>query len=187
MSANVTTTTNGQAAVTSRVLFVSIRLFVAADAFFWLGFFFAYLYLRALDSNLKWHPHGIDPSVALGTVLAACVILAAGALRYGADRAVRAGVVASLVLMLVAFVCQGVQLFDPGFSPSYGGGYGAVFVGYSAAMFAHLLGALYWVETLVVDRDSSATARAEQARVASVFVTFLAGVSLVAYILIYLV
>jgi hypothetical protein len=186
MAANVTTT-NGQEALTSRVLFISVRLFVAADAFFWLGFFFAYLYLRALDTNLKWHPSGIDPSVVLGTILAACVILAAGALRYGADRGLRAGVVASLVLVLVAFVCQGVQLFDPGFSPSYGGGYGAVFVGYSVAMFVHLLGVLYWVETLVVDREPVAAVRSEQARVASVFVTFLAGVAVIAYILIYLV
>jgi hypothetical protein len=53
-------------------------------------------------------------------------------------------------------------------------------------MFAHLLGTLYWVETLVVDREQSATVRTEQARVASVFVTFLAGVALIAYILIYL-
>ena len=174
-------------AVTSRVMFISVRLFVAADAFFFLGFFFAYLYLRALDSNLHWHPSGTDPSAALGTVLAVSVILAAGALRYGAERAARAGVIAALVLVLVAFACQGVQLFNPGFSPSYGGGYGAVFVGYSAAMFGHLLGALYWVETLAVDREPSATVRAEQARIASVFVTFLAGVSLVAYILIYLV
>src|SRR5262245_40127611 len=107
MAANVTPSTGGSA-VTSRVLFVSVRLFVAADAFFFLGFFFAYLYLRALDSNLKWHPSGIDPSVALGTVLAVCVILAAGALRYGAERGARAGVIAALVLVLVAFVCQGI-------------------------------------------------------------------------------
>jgi heme/copper-type cytochrome/quinol oxidase subunit 3 len=185
MTAHVTTT-NGQPDVTSRVLFVSVRLFVAADAFFWLGFFFAYLYLRALDSNSHWHPSGTDPSTALGTVLVACVIIAAGALRYGADRGMRPAIAAALVLVLVAFVCQGVQLFNPGFSPSYGGGYGAVFVGYSAAMFAHLLGALYWVETLAVDREPSATVRTEQARVASVFVTFLAGVALIAYILIYL-
>ncbi len=186
MATDVTTPT-AQEAVTSRVLFLGVRLFIAADAFFWLGFFFAYLYLRALDTNLHWHPSGIDPSVALGTVLAACVILGAAALRYGAERAARAGVIAALVLLLVAFVCQGVQLFNPGFSPSYGGGYGAVFVGYSAAMFVHLLGVLYWVETLVVDREPAAAVRAEQARIASVFVTFLAGVALVAYILIYLV
>jgi len=31
-----------------RALFIGARLFVAADAFFFLGFLFAYLYLRAL-------------------------------------------------------------------------------------------------------------------------------------------
>ena len=39
-----------------RALFVGARLFVAADAFFFLGFLFAYLYLRALNSNGLWHP-----------------------------------------------------------------------------------------------------------------------------------
>src|SRR5215475_12534371 len=127
MAANITTQTSQD--VTSRVLFLGVRLFVAAEAFFWLGFFFAYLYLRALDSNRAWHPSGTDPSVALGTVLVASMILAAVALRYGADRSLRPGVLAALALVLIALVCQGVQLFDPGFSPFHGGGYGAVFVG----------------------------------------------------------
>jgi heme/copper-type cytochrome/quinol oxidase subunit 3 len=186
MAANVTTPAADEA-LTSRVLFISVRLFVAADAFFWLGFLFAYLYLRSLDSNHAWHPHGTDPSVALGTILGVCTIAAAAALRYGAERAPRPGVVVALLLAVAAFVVQGVQVFDPGFSPIHGGGYGAVFVGYSVAMFAHLLGALYWLETLAVDREADVAIRSEQARVASVFVTFLAGVAVIGYVLIYLV
>jgi heme/copper-type cytochrome/quinol oxidase subunit 3 len=170
-----------------RALFLSARLFVAADAFFWLGFLFAYLYLRALDSNHAWHPSGTDPSVALGTVAALCVLGAAVALRFGVERTLRPGVAGALLLTAVAFVCEGIQLFDPGFSPIHGGGYGAVFVGFSAAMVAHLLGALYWVETLFVDRESGAEERIMQARAASVFMSFLAGVAVVAYVLIYLV
>ena len=45
-----------------RALFIGARLFVAADAFFFLGFLFAYLYLRALNSNGLWHPPHIHPS-----------------------------------------------------------------------------------------------------------------------------
>lgn len=168
-------------------LFLSARLFVAADAFFWLGFLFAYLYLRALDSNHAWHPSGTDPSVALGAIAAIGVVAAAVALRWGVERTLRPGVAAALLFTAVAFVCEGIQLFDPGFSPIHGGGYGAVFVGFSAAMVAHLLGALYWVETLFADRESGAEERVAQARAASVFMSFLAGVAVVACVLIYVV
>lgn len=171
----------------TRAMFISVRLFVAGDAFFFLGFLFAYLYLRALNSNHLWHPSGTDPSVALGTVLVLCVVLSAAALRYGADAGRGPALTAALVLMLVAVVTQGVQLFDPGFSPIHGGGYGAVFVGFSAGFVAHLLGGLYWLETLVADRQSGLEERQLAARTASVYTTFLAGVSVIAYILIYLV
>lgn len=173
--------------VPGRALFVSVRLFLAAEAFFFLGFLFAYLYLRALNTNHSWHPSGTDPSTALGTVVVVTVVLAAVAFRYAAGRDQRAIEWVALALVLVAFVCQGVQLFNPGFSPSHGGGYGAVFVGFSAAFAAHLLGALYWLETVIVDRDATREERGTHAQAASLFITFLAGVSVVAYILIYLV
>jgi heme/copper-type cytochrome/quinol oxidase subunit 3 len=173
--------------VPGRVLFVSVRLFVAGDAFFFLGFLFAYLYLRALNSNHSWHPAHTDPSVALGTVVVAAAVVSAAALRYGAERDVRPAVWGALAAALVAFICQGVQLFNPGFSPSHGGGYGAVFVGFAAAFAAHLLGTLYWIETLAVDGQAPAEEHRQQLRAASLFVTFLAGVAVIAYILLYLV
>src|SRR6478735_3113186 len=101
-----------------RALFIGARLFVAADAFFFLGFLFAYLYLRALNSNGLWHPPHTNPSGALATV------------------------------SLVAALWGGVQLFDPGFAPAHGGGYGAVFVGFTAGLTVHLLGAASWLATI---------------------------------------
>jgi heme/copper-type cytochrome/quinol oxidase subunit 3 len=173
--------------VPGRALFVSVRLFLAADAFFFLGFLFAYLYLRALNTNHSWHPAGTDPSTALGTVLVVVVVVAAAAFRYAAGRDQRPVELVAIGLVLVALICQGVQLFNPGFSPSHGGGYGAVFVGFSAAFAAHLLGALYWLETVTVDREATPEERGMHAQAASLFMTFLAGVAVVAYILIYLI
>jgi heme/copper-type cytochrome/quinol oxidase subunit 3 len=173
--------------VPSRALFVSVRLFVAADAFFFLGFLFAYLYLRALNSNHSWHPSGTDPSIVLGTIVTAAVILSAAALRFGTGRGVATAAAGAAGLAAVALICQGVQLFDPGFSPSHSGGYGAVFVGFAAAFSAHLLGVLYWLETLAVDGQSSAAERELDAAAASLFMTFLAGVGVIAYVLLYLV
>ncbi len=174
-------------ATPARARFIAVRLLVAGDAFFFLGFLFAYLYLRALDSNDNWHPPNTDPSLALGTVSLIALLVAAAVLRLGRDRRLRQATLAALALTLVATVCWGVQLFNPGFSPSHGGGYGAVFVGFSAAMLAHLLGAVYWLETVAVDSSSGEEQLRLEHAAALVFTTFLAGVAVVAYILIYLV
>ena len=171
----------------NRALFVASRLLIAGDAFFFLGFLFAYLYLRSLDSNHHWHPAGTDPSLALGTVVVAATVLAALTARMAAAGDRRPLLAASLGLVLLALVVQGVQLVDPGFSPSHGGGYGAVFVGFAAAFAVHLLGILYWLETLTVDREAGDTERGAQVRAASLFMGYLAGVAVVAYILLYLV
>jgi heme/copper-type cytochrome/quinol oxidase subunit 3 len=173
--------------IPGRGRFIGARLLVAGDAFFFLGFLFAYLYLRALDTNAHWHPPNTDPSIALGTVSLVAVIAAAAVMRLAGSRQQRASTAGALALVLVATVCWGVQLFDPGFSPSHGGGYGAVFVGFAAAFFAHLLGAAYWLETIAVDADSPVELRSQEAAAATVFISFLAGVAAIAYVLIYLV
>ena len=170
-----------------RARFIGARLLVAGDAFFFLGFLFAYLYLRALDSNGNWHPPHTDPSVVLGTITLVAVVAATALLRFAGNEQLRTALAAALALVLVGVVCQGIQLFNPGFSPSHGGGYGAVFVGFTAAFLAHLLGAAYWLETVAVDSLVSAQQRLLEARAALVFMTFLSGVSIVAYVLIYLV
>jgi heme/copper-type cytochrome/quinol oxidase subunit 3 len=171
----------------ARERFVGVRLLVAADAFFFLGFLFAYLYLRALDSNGNWHPPHTDPSLALGTVSLAAIVLAAVVLRFAGQRGMRQATALALALTLVATVCWGVQLFNPGFSPIHAGGYGAVFVGFAAAFLAHLLGAVYWLETIAVDSGADEQQLVQEQGAALVFTTFLAGVAVVAYILIYLV
>jgi heme/copper-type cytochrome/quinol oxidase subunit 3 len=171
----------------ARARFVGVRLLVAAEAFFFLGFLFAYLYLRALDSNGNWHPPHTDPSVALGTISLVAIVAAALVLRLGAEARLRPATTLALALTLVATVCWGVQLFNPGFSPSHAGGYGAVFVGFAAGFLAHLLGAVYWLETIAVDSTTEEEQLHQELAAALLFTTFLAGVAVVAYILIYLV
>jgi|SRR6476659_8704136 len=133
------------------------RLFIAADAFLFLAFVFAYLYLRALDNNGMWNPHGQNPSGAMGLVVLVLVIAAAALAQVGAGRlassgpaAFRAPAVAALVVGLVATVLTASQVFRPGFSPSHAGGLGSVFIGFTAVYLVHLLGALYWLETETV-------------------------------------
>ncbi|MGZ4481643.1 MAG: hypothetical protein ACXVY5_05510, partial [Gaiellales bacterium] len=135
------------------------RLFVAADAFLFLGFLFAYFYLRTLNSNGNWNPPGQDPSTIMGIVSLVLAVASAAAfafavqrLRTGGAAAFRPPALAALALAVALTVAQGVQLFAPGFSPNHGGGFGAVFIGFTAVYAVHLLGALYWLETLVVEQ-----------------------------------
>jgi hypothetical protein len=128
-----------------------------------------------------------NPSGALATVSVVAVVAAAVMVRVAADRRAQVAAAVATVLVLVAAICEGVQLFDPGFSPIHGGGYGAVFVGFTAGFTVHLLGAAYWLETIAADRTAEVGLRLRELRAAVVFVTFLAAVAVIATILIYLV
>jgi len=187
----------------SHNLRLGARLLVAADAFVFLGFLFAYLYLRSLNEHGLWRPPHTSPSLALGLVTLVTMVGSAAAfeaglraLRAGKPRDWRAGAAAALALLIVALVAQGWQLFDPGFSPYHGGAYGSIFVGFTATLFAHLLGATYWLETVVVSSGSFHGERegvSEPSRLYEptasaygTFALFLAGVEVVAFVLIYI-
>jgi heme/copper-type cytochrome/quinol oxidase subunit 3 len=180
------------------------RLFVVADAFIFLAFAFAYLYLRTLNTHGMWHPKHISPSTTLGA-LALVTIVGSGVSFWVALRALRldrAGTFRglawlALALILAATVIEGIQTFDPGFSPSAGGGYGSVFVGFTAVLFVHLLAACYWLETvLVASRSLGAPSRGGDAPPALSVATadaycaygvLLAAVIVVAFLLFYVV
>ena len=137
--------------VGDRNLAMGTRLWVAAEAFMFLAFLFAYFYLRTINSNGQWHPHGQNPSTGLGTATLVCLVVSCAA--YAAGRRARstAGVpmMVALAAGLVALVIQIVQLVNPGFSPSHAGGYGSVFVGFTAMYVIHLTGASFWLETVI--------------------------------------
>src|SRR2546423_5234227 len=67
------------------------RLFVAADAFLFLAFLFAYLYLRALNNNHMRNPHGQNPSRTMGLVVLVLVVATAALLHVASGRRPSAG------------------------------------------------------------------------------------------------
>jgi heme/copper-type cytochrome/quinol oxidase subunit 3 len=158
---DITPTAADSAELEARNQSTAGRLFVAADAFLFLGFLFAYLYLRTLNNNDMWNPHGQNPSGTMGIVVLVLVVVAAALLQVGAGRMASAGVAAfrapataALAVALVATVLAGSQVFRPGFSPSHAGGFGSVFIGFIAFYFVHLIGGVYWLETQIVQRPS---------------------------------
>jgi heme/copper-type cytochrome/quinol oxidase subunit 3 len=144
------------------------HLWAATTAFFFVGFVFAFFYLRSLDNAHMWHPKGIDPSLGLGTAIIVCVLLsvvltwlglrerraAAPAGEYSAKLddarlwAWRRRGLAALGLGLAAIVLQCVEYATLGFGPTQGG-YASVFVGWTGMFIVFVLGAMFWLETLL--------------------------------------
>src|SRR5437899_11124880 len=67
----------GSGDLLARNIKVASRIWAASQAFFFVAFFFAFLYLRALNTNGIWrgwphhHPH---PSLAFGIAILICVV-----------------------------------------------------------------------------------------------------------------
>ncbi|HEY7073852.1 MAG TPA: hypothetical protein VH418_00720 [Solirubrobacteraceae bacterium] len=141
--------------ILARNLGVGARLMAAAQAFALLCFVFAYLYLRALNSNGDWRPPHVDPSGGIGVALVVCLLAAGLAYAYGVhrlgdgtERGWRRGSIAALVLGLAAVGLIVAQFASIGFGPT-SGGYASVFLGWHAFYAVNLLVVLYWLETLV--------------------------------------
>jgi heme/copper-type cytochrome/quinol oxidase subunit 3 len=140
---------------TLRDALVRSRLWIAAEAFFFLAFVFAYVYLRVLNVNGMWRPPHTKPPLAMGTVGFALIVVSAllsavalRRMRAGAVPAWRGMSLVGLLLGLTAVSMSGWELSHLSFSAS-DSGYGSVFVGWTALYALNVLGAMYWLETLV--------------------------------------
>jgi heme/copper-type cytochrome/quinol oxidase subunit 3 len=180
-----------------RNLWAGVRLWIAADAFFFLGFVFAFFYLRALDSNGMFRDPHDQQSTAVGTaVLAAtlaCTVLVrygVGRLRAGDDAGWRRAAAVALTLAVAAVVLQIVQYSQFGLDRKVYQGYGSIFLGWTVAYVVHLVGAGAWLETLfaqsVRERGPAASVAAPAAACLA-FWEFMAVVGAVMYVCLYLV
>jgi heme/copper-type cytochrome/quinol oxidase subunit 3 len=139
--------------VLSRNLASAAHLFASATATFFLGFVFAYFYLRSLNSNGLWRPKHVDPSLTLGTLSTAAWVLGAvvlwlGVLDRRSDRREqwRAKGAVALVLGIAGIALQVVEWFTAGFGPA-DGAYASVYLGWTAFLVLFGVGSLFWLET----------------------------------------
>ena len=154
--------------VLGRNLRTAGHLWASATVFFFVGFLFAFFYLRSLNNAGLWHPKGVNPPLGLGTAIVACV-LASLALAWLGLRERRAAVIEgeyapaldqarlwawrrrgllALAFGLAAVVLQCVEYATLGFGPTQGG-YASVFVGWTGMFIVFVLGAMFWLETLL--------------------------------------
>ena len=171
------------------------RIWAASVGFFFVAFFFAFLYLRALDTNGLWRgwpPHTPTPSMGFGVAILVCVLASAAVARWAATLAPerwRTGAIAALVLALAAVLLQCIQFSSLGFGPT-DAGYASVFVGWTGLFALFLFGTCYWLATVVADMSGGGGGpefKAAAIEAVSFVLIVLAGVEVVAFILLYLV
>lgn len=200
-----------QPGIDRRSVTMSSRVVSISTVFFFGGFLFAFVYLRIQNVNGRWNSGDVKPSIMLGgLILGASVIASAallgvrGSVRSDDVRRWRVGAIVAMLLILAGIVLRIVQLWTLGVHPS-SGGYVSVFIGWSLTLILVEIGALYWIETLVArsgrivrsetnsgSKPSVDVAAADQRFLASasgftLFWCVMAGIELVAYVLLDLV
>jgi hypothetical protein len=182
---------------------VGVRLLTSAVTFIFVAFVFAFFYLKALNSNGDWRIH-INPSQGYGIATLACVLAATALFEVGRRALAREGwglwrptVALGLVLAVAATVGVALQLTSTPF-PVTNGGYASVFYGFTSVFLAFWLGAVYWLETLLAGSLRGITATEEvggsplqvlgpSAMACVVYMTVMAAIEIVAYVLLYLI
>jgi heme/copper-type cytochrome/quinol oxidase subunit 3 len=176
-----------------RIVSISSILLAAGTAFFFIAFLFAFLYLRALNSNGLWGAgkphHHVHASLALGIAILVCVLAGVAAVRAAlllpALWLPAAG--AALLLGLAAAALQSWQWANLGFGPG-DGGYASVYLGWTGFFTIFVLGAMYWLETIVATavRTRAGVGEVEPHLAAfSVFWTVLGLVEIAAFVLLF--
>jgi heme/copper-type cytochrome/quinol oxidase subunit 3 len=175
----------------ARNVAVGMRLWAAATTFVFLGPFFAYLYLRSLNTADLWRPAEIDPPQFLGGAIVVLTIASAVVLALAARPSQPGGPsmlleAISLALGLAAVALQIVAYVRLGFGPA-DGGYASVFVTWTGLSALFALATMLWLETFVASswRGVADAARGPRLGALSFYWAFLAGLSVVMWFCLY--
>lgn len=184
--------------VQTRILWVGARLQAGATAFFFLGFLFAYFYLRSLNTSHMWKPKHVGASIGLGTAIAVCLV-ASAAVTWNAARELRAGRGAAwrgngalaLGLGIAACALQIVQWTTMSFGPA-DGGFASVFIGWTGFQLVAVVMTMVWLEMLLAvglrhrRQSGEADLVLPGLEAFRFFWAFLAASGFVAYVILYL-
>jgi heme/copper-type cytochrome/quinol oxidase subunit 3 len=173
---------------------VGMWMFIGADALFFVAFFFAFFYLKALNNRHLWMSEWVvHPRRNGGTIIVVLLVVSAALVFLGARSVAKTPASARMffwLALLAGVLCVGFQVYElknlP-FDPTLGGGYPSVFVGLKGALMVQLAGALLWLGTHInqVSPTGDTVARPASAVAFGYFMIFLAAVSLIAYLVLY--
>ena len=142
-------------AILARNLRVAAHIWSSATGFFFIGFLFAYFYLRSLNTSHQWKPKGVSAPTGWGTVIMLCLVACAvltwwGAVDQRSDRRPlwRMKGAAALVLGLLAVILQIVCWLSLDWGPT-NGGFASVYLGWTGLLTLFTFGTMYWLETIL--------------------------------------
>ncbi len=183
--------------VEARILSVGSYLLAAGATFFFVSFLFAFLYLRALNSNGLWagpkKGHHVSVPTASGVAILVCVLLSVALARAavvelrGRGRDVWvATAIAALLLGLAAVAVQCWQYTDLGFGTEEGG-YASVYLGWTGFLSIVVFGTMLWLETIVATAWRNRALPRPERDLSSFFVLWgtLGAVEIATFILLY--
>ena len=175
----------------ARNIAVGMRLWAAATALAFLGPFFAYLYLRSLNTADLWRPAGVDPPQVLGGAIVVLTVTSALILVLASRRSQADGPsllleAVSLALGLGAVALQIVAYVRLEFGPT-DGGYASVFVAWSGLSSLFAFATMLWLETFLVSswRGTTDAVRGPRLAALAFYWAFLAGLSAVMWFCLY--
>ena len=182
------------AALDTRLVGIGTWLALAADIFFFAAWWFAFFYLRALNSNQAWKAQGVaPPSRGYGAVVVVLALATAVAYFVGSRPAAGAFLFrlltpVALVFGLATCLFQGYELWHLGFGLTEGG-YPSAFAGLSTAWVIQFGLATAWLASIVTQAGPAGdtVARRQPASFFAWILLFLAAIGIVNYILLYLV
>lgn len=183
-----------EAALDARLTAVGVWLFLAADLFFFVAWWFAFLYLRALNNNQVFVAQGVGPpSKGYGAVVLGLAVLAALTYAVGSRQPTRGFLFRlltpiALIFGIAACLLQGYEMWHLGFGLTQGG-YPSVFSGLSSAWVIQFALATAWLAGIVTQSRAGGDtiARPQPAASFGWILLFLAAVGVINYILLYLV
>jgi heme/copper-type cytochrome/quinol oxidase subunit 3 len=196
--------------VGARALSVASRMLCGASTFFFLAFVFAYFYLRSINADHMWHPKHVNPNQGLGAAFIILVLLSAG-LTVVAGRRMKVKSsswltpgIGGVVLGLAAVIVQCIEYTVQNFGPT-NGAYASVFCSWSAFYLIAVVFTMYWLETQVatelrarrvpaheLDEETGGDIADADKLIApgldaAVFYwSFLAGIGVITYVILYL-
>ena len=183
--------------IEARILSVGSYLLAAAATFFFVSFLFAFLYLRALNSNGLWggpRPgHHVSVPTGSGIAVLVCVLGSVALVRLaivelrgrGRDLWLPAAA-AGLLLGLAAVAVQCWQYTDLGFGTEEGG-YASVYLGWTGFFSIVVFGTMLWLETIVATAWRNRALPRPERDLSSFFVLWatLGAVEIATFILLY--
>ena len=196
MPALVTRSPEWAPEVDARLARVGTWIWIGADALFFVAWFFAFFYLRALNNNHSWMASGvIPPHRGVGAAIALLVVLSAAMYWVGASIVTTEGTTRRTLLwmaLIAGVLCFVVQIYEfknLGFDPQLGGGYASVFIGLKGAWLVQLVAAMFWLTGQIAQAKpgGDVTIRPASALIFGYFLAFLAGIALLSYLVLYFV